>query len=325
MAVVAVTAFAVARLLPDQGGVGTEPTPSPTATPTPVPSPTSFPPLPSPQATSFDGTAALVKRLGADIGPIDVVEALGSIWTANIHSNDVRRFDPTTLDQIVRIPAGTGPAWFAVTDDALWVTNQTGSGLVRIDPATNTVVAAVGDAQPCGPTVLAFGDLWASACDDNVTLRIDPSTNELLSVIPTPGYRWLALVDGRLITGSPATLAEIDPTTEALIDLNLCCGDIIGSDGQTIWLNRSTDVVRMDPADGTIVATFPYANAGFPTFVEGRAWLTVTGVGVIEIDLASNDVLRTIPIPGSQLLAREAVGSLWVTSFETSQLLRIEP
>jgi hypothetical protein len=53
--------------------------------------------------------------------------------------------------------------------------------------------------------------------------------------------------------------------------------------------------------------------------------LTVGGTGVIEIDLASNAVLRTIPVPGSTLLAREVAGALWVTAFDTSELWRLEP
>jgi YVTN family beta-propeller protein len=280
----------------------------------------------------------MVLRLGGDAGPIDVVEAFGSIWTANIHSNDVSRLDRTTLEQIARIPAGTGPAWFAITDDALWVTNQTGSGLVLIDPVSNAVVTAIGDSQPCGAPVVAFENLWVSACDSGVILRIDladvadivagrrfPSTSELSTEIAAPGYRWLALADGRLFTGNAAGLAEVDPTTETVTDLGFCCGDVMGSDGQTIWLKRVTDVVRMDPADGTIVATFPYANAGGVTFFDGRAWLTAGDDGLIEIDLASNDVLRTIPVPGSTLVARETTSALWVTAFDTSELWRIEP
>jgi hypothetical protein len=326
LAVVAVLAFAVSRLWFDER-VGTEPTPSPTAAPTStsVPTPTPLFPLPSPRATSLGGMPADIVPLGDNSSPIDVVEAFGTIWTANIFRNDVSRLDPTTLQQVARIPAGQGPAWFAVTADAVWVTNQGGSGLVRLDPTTNTAGANVGEETPCGAPIIAFDSLWASACDDNVTLRIDPATNELLAVIPSPGYRWLAVVDGRLITGSPSTLAEIDPTTEDLTDLDLCCGDIIGSDGQTIWLNRVDDVARLDLAEGTIVATFPYPNAGSVTFVDGRAWLTASGAGVIEIDLSSNEVLRTISVPDSTLVARESGGFLWVTNFNTSELWRIEP
>ena len=332
IAVVAVTAFAVTGLLQDHD-VGA--TPSPTLTP--VPSPT-LAPLPSPQATSLDGSPATVLRIGIDAGPIDVAEAFESIWIANINSNEVVRLDPTTLQPIARIPAGTGPAWFAVTDNALWVTNQTGQGLAPINPATNLAGSPFGAATPCGAPVLAFNSIWASACDSNVIIRMDtaaladivagrrfPSNDQFISEVIAPGYRWLAFADGRLFTGNAAGLAEVDPTTETVTDLGFCCGDVMGSDGQTIWLNRTTDVVRMDPADGRVVATFPYANAGSVTFAGGRAWLTVSGAGVIEVDLASNDVVRTIPVPGSTLVAREAAGFLWVTAFDTSELWRIEP
>jgi len=334
--IVAILGFALRPIGPGPGGPGASPSLSPS--PALAPSPTATP-APSPvQATLPDGTAAQVLRLGRDAGPIDVVAAFGSIWTANIYSNDVSHVDPTTLEETARIQTGPGPAWFVVIDEALWVTHQTGKGLAPINPATDLAGLSIGDATPCGAPVLAFQSLWVSACDSSVILRIDtadladiaagrrfPSNSELISEITAPGYRWLAFTAGRLFTGNDAGLAEIDPTTETVTDLGFCCGDVIGGDGQTIWLNRGTDVIRMDPADGTVLATFPYANAGAVTFVGGRAWLTVGGTGAIEIDLASNDILRTIPVPGSTLVAREAAGALWVTSFETSELWRIEP
>ena len=317
--VVAVLGFALRPIGPGPSGPTLSPSPSLVATPSPSPSS-----LPLPQATLADGTVADVLQFGRSAGPIDVVAAFDSIWTANIFSNDVSRIDPARLEETDRILVGTGPAWFAVTDDALWVTHQTGQGLARVDAAGSVAEFSVGEATPCGAPVLAFGNLWASACDDGVILRIDPTTSELISEIPAAGYRWLALAQGRLLTGSAAGLAEIDPTTETVTSLGFCCGNVMGSDGKTIWLNRSTDVVRMDPVDGTIVATFPIAGAGSVTFEAGRAWLTASGAGVTEIDLASNDVLRTIPVPGSTLVAREAAGALWVTSFDTSRLWRID-
>jgi YVTN family beta-propeller protein len=332
VAIVVVSALAVARL-PTSTRVGVQPTPAPSA----AASPSAVAPLPSPNATTLDGLSAQVVRLGADAGPIDVVEAFGSIWVANMHSNDVIRIDGTTLEQQARIPAGTGPAWFAATETGLWVTNQLGVGLRLIDPATNTVVTTVGDGQPCGAPVIAFGDLWASACDDHEMLRIDlaaikdmetgvrlPSTDQVYTKIPALGYAWLALVDGRLISGSRTTLAEIDPATNEITDLGICCGDVMGSDGQTVWLNRGSDIARVD-LDGTVLAKFPYPGGETGvTFVDGRAWLSVSGTGAVEVDLSTNEVLRTIHVPAATLLAREIDGVLWVTNFDTSDLWRID-
>ena len=42
------------------------------------------------------------------------------------------------------------------------------------------------------------------------------------------------------------------------------------------------------------------------------------------LDLATNQVRRTIPVLPSPLVAREAGGALWVTDFEQSQLWRID-
>jgi streptogramin lyase len=319
--VVAVLGLALRSISPGPGDSG-GPSPSSSLADPATPA---LQPTPLPEATLLDGASTPILRLGRNAGPIDVVAAFDSIWVANIFSHDVSRIEPVTLVETHRIGAGTGPAWFAVTDDAVWVTDQGGQGLSRIDPGTNLAGAAVGEATPCGAPVLAFDSLWASACDSEVILRINPATSELLAEIPAAGYRWLALADGRLFTGDAAGLAEIDPTTESLTDLGFCCGEVMGSDGDTIWLKRPTEVVRMDPADGSIVASFPFPNAGSVTFAEDRAWLTASSTGAMEIDLASNEILRTIAVPGSTLLARELLGALWVTSIETSELWRIDP
>jgi hypothetical protein len=60
------------------------------------------------------------------------------------------------------------------------------------------------------------------------------------------------------------------------------------------------------------------------TFVDGRAWMTATTNGVLEIDLATNEILRRVPVPAGLSVALEVDGVLWVTSFGTSHLWRVE-
>ena len=156
-------------LRPSGTGPGTtghppgSPSQSPISTPSPTPSaiPTPTASL-GPVATGIGTLSAQSLSLGIDAGPISVTEAFGSIWLADIHANDIRRYDPTTFAELARIPA-PGAAWFAQADNALWVTNQTGTGLHRIDPQTNAEATQVGAAPPCGAPVVAFGSLWQAA------------------------------------------------------------------------------------------------------------------------------------------------------------------
>ena len=79
----------------------------------------------SPVPTTLGTLSARSLSLGTDAAPIAVTEAFGSIWVANIHANEVRRYDPATMAEQARIDVPSA-AWFAVADGALWVTHQNG-------------------------------------------------------------------------------------------------------------------------------------------------------------------------------------------------------
>lgn len=324
--VVAIIGYALRPAGPGPGGPTATPSSPPTASPslTATPSPS---PAPTAEATFVGTLAAMRLSLGVDAAPISVTEAFGSIWVADIHGNDVRRFDPLTLRELARIPV-RGAAWFAVADDALWVTNQTGAGLTRIDPATNTVAAQVGEVPPCGAPVVAFDSIWQAACDANVVLRIDPVRNVVIDTIPAQGHGFLVLAGGRLITSGSDGLATLDPETGTFSPIAGGAGvlgvDFMASDGTTIWVKTGAGMDRIDPVDGRTIASFPDPQAQAVSFAGDRAWLTVTRVGAREIDLATNEVRRTIPVLPSPLVPLEAFGELWVTDFDASVLWRVD-
>jgi streptogramin lyase len=301
--------------------------PSPAVSPGQSPSPSASG-SPGPEATTVGSFPAHRLALGTDAAPIHVTEAFGSIWVADIHANDVRRFDPTTMAEVARISVPSA-AWFAATDDALWVTSQNGVGINRIDPGTNSVVAHVGDVPPCGAPVVAFDSLWQAACDGNVILRIDPATNAVVDTIPLQGHRFLVLAANRLITVGPEGLAALDPATGEFTTIgggrSASETEFLFSDGDTVWVNNTLGVTRLDPADGSAIAGFSEAAGQAVSFAGDHAWLTVSNLGVLEIDLSTNQVRRTIPLQRpSLLLSLEANGALWVTDFDGSALWRID-
>jgi DNA-binding beta-propeller fold protein YncE len=280
----------------------------------------------SPAPTVLGTLSAQRLDLGPDAGPISVTEAFGSIWLADIHADDVRRFEPTTMREIARIPV-PGAAWFAVADGALWVTNQVGTGLTRIDPVTNTVVAHVGDVAPCSAPVVAFGSLWQAACDANVILRINPATTAIIDTIPADGHRFLVLAGNRLIAVGTKGLASFDPgkrTFTTIANPAAIGAQFLASDGTTVWVQNSAGVARIDPADGRTIAGFSSPDAQGIAFAGDHAWLAVRNQGVLEVDLATNEVTRTIPVLPAPLNPFEAGGVLWVTDFDNSTLWRIE-
>ena len=329
--VVAIVGFALRPIAPGPGGPtgAPSPSPSPSASQSAIPSPTIGPsptPGPTPEATVVGTLDAMRLPLGLDAAPISVTDAFGSIWIANIHANDVRRYDPLTLRELARIEVRSA-AWFAVADDALWVTNQMGAGLTRIDPVTNTVTAQVGQVPPCGAPVVAFGSIWQAACDADVVLRIDPIRNVVAETIPAQGYGFLVLAGERLITFGADGLATLDPETGTISPMDSGADvvgvEFIGSDGTTIWVKTAAGMERIDPTDGRTIASFTDPDAKAISFAGDHAWLTVSGVGVREIDLATNEVRRTIPVLPFPLVALEAFGALWTTDFDSSVLWRI--
>jgi streptogramin lyase len=327
-AVVLIVAIALTNplgLAPGPGQVPT-PTPTPVSTESPGASPPSPSPGPTPEPTTLDTFSAQSLFLGTDAAPIGVTGAFDTIWVANIHANQVRRYDPDTMAEVARIPAQSA-AWFAATDDGMWVTHQTDVGLSRIDPATNTVVANVGDVPPCAEPVLAHDSLWQSACDAGVILRIDPTTNELTDRIPSEGHLWLAVAGDELYGLASDGLGILDPedgTFTPLPNPDAAGGDFVASDGNTLWVLKPTGIVRIDPATGETLARLDNPAVRAITFANSSAWVTTAGGGVIEVGMATNEALRTIPVPGDALVSYVTGDTLWVTDFNNSLLWRVD-
>jgi hypothetical protein len=325
LAIVLVVVALGLAVRPSGPGPGTfgSPSASPASTSSPTPSAT---PAPTPQATVLGTLTASRLDLGVNVAPISVTDAFGSIWVADIHAGDVRRYEPATMRELARIPV-PGAAWFAVADGALWVTQQTGTGLTRIDPATNIVVAHVGDVPPCGAPVVVGRTLWQAACDADVFLRIDPLKNTVVDRIPAQGHGFLILAGGELITTGPDGLASFDPATRTFRTIANPAGrlpDFVASDGTTVWVKNSAGIARIDPTDGRTLAAISGPEAQAISFAGDHAWLAVTRKGVLEVDLATNQVTRTIPVLPEPLVPLEAGGALWVTDFSDNALWRID-
>jgi DNA-binding beta-propeller fold protein YncE len=333
IAAVALVAAVGVVLIQPSSGPGVVGTPAPIVSPGPsvVPSPrasTVAPtptPAPTPQSTTLGQVSARSLFLGTDAAPIAVTEAFGSIWVANIHANQVRRYDPATMTELARIPAPSA-AWLAVTDGAIWVTHQTDVGLSRIDPATNTVVANVGDVPPCAEPILAFDSLWQSACDAGVILRIDPSTNEIQDRIPSAGHLWLTFTGDRILAIGSAGLAILDPETgtfSPLPNADVADAESLSFDGETVWARTPERLVRIDPANGQTISTLDYPGIRAVAFANGSAWLT-SSEAVIEVDLETNEERRTIPLTGGGDIPFVTGDTLWATNFNNSLLWRVD-
>jgi len=285
-------------------------------------------PAPTPYATMAGDLPALVIPLGGDSAPIDVVDAFGSIWVANHHSDDVSRLDPETGAQLARINIGpmSGPGWFAVTDDAIWVTRQNGAGVTRIDPETNAVVKAqIGAQETCWSPAVALGSVWYSACDSGLMVRIDIASNDSADVAADQLSPPLT-VDDTLYAVASTGLVRLDPATRTFVPVVACqsCGRPIGFGAGTMWLSSPSAVTRVDLASGAVVGSLPFGGLTSVAFAGGSVWGAKDGGHeILEIDPATNEVIREVPVGPMTIKVLSAYGALWVTDFGSSEVWRI--
>ena len=329
VAVLVVAVLGVLAIRPPGNGPGSTPTPAPTTSP--VPSPTATPvPAATPETVLLGELRAQRLRLGNDVAPIDVAVAFDSVWIADIHANDVRRFDPVTFRELARIPVAGGPAWFAEAGGALWVTTQNGVGIHRIDPATNTVVADVGDVPPCAaPVVMDDGTIWQSFCDGDVYLHIDPRANAVLDEVPAEGHRFLVRTDPSLFVLGSDGVAAFDPagpTWETIPGTaDLANADVLFGNGDALYAIVSGGVVKIDAATGERQNLFANADPQGVTFgADDKLWVTTSQRGVLQIDPVTGSELQAVLITSGADIAREDASILWVTDFNNSSLWRVE-
>ena len=147
---------------------------------------------------------------------------------------------------------------------SVWVADDQGATVVRVSPATNTVVAriAVGD----GPAGMAFdGDTaWVINHRDTTVHRIDLRTNRS-SLLRTLG------------------------------------GDaperIVWSHG-SLWITgRGTDLLRVNPADGSIQTTIEIGASGIDLAAYGDdLWLPTRNAATDEQGFPTMDALKRVSV-----------------------------
>jgi streptogramin lyase len=271
--------------------------------------------------SNVDGVAVRTLTGRPIAAPIDVAVAFGSVWVA-AHHGGVIRVDPASMTIRAVIPVTGGPGWFAVAEDAVWVSNQMGQGMTRIDPETNEVRQA-GRWATCGRPLVARGVVWQPACDAHRIMRIDPATAAAAD-IAAPAQTSIVAVGDDLITSGPNGLARFDEATTTFSQLGGGdAGWAMAFDGRTIWASDDRQVVRLDPADGHVVARIAITECGAVAFRKGHAWLT-SATGLVEVDPKTNRIIRTVPLGRTAAITNDDSG-LWVTSYDANRLLRVRP
>ena len=179
------------------------------------------------------------------------------------------------MRELARIPVPAA-AWFAVADGALWVTIRPDSASAGSTLRRTPSSRMSGTCRRAAAPVVAFDSLWQSACDAGVILRIDPATNEVQDRIPSAGHSFLTFTGDRLIALAPDGLATLDPERRTFAPLpnpDAAGAEFLAFDGETIWVETATQLVRIDPANGRTTARLDIPGGRAITFANGSAWL----------------------------------------------------
>ena len=186
--------------------------------------------------------------------------------------------------------------------DVMWATatNATGSQLDKVDtitvkPTTSMPIKGQYD------TVIAFDDqVWGMSSADNVIDRLDPATAQVIVSVPTP----LPSGDSFEGIGFAGALWVKGYKTSQLVRVDLAS-------------NTATAI----DLPGYVHPSGYYDTP--PVSALGDLWLRISDSAVAQLDPASGTIKATYPADKGGGDVAVAFGSLWVANFNESTVWRI--
>jgi len=133
-------------------------------------------------------------------------------------------------------------------------------------------------------------------------------------------------------TGRDSHVVQLDAATNTVgrkLEVKDPCSGLADGFG-SLWSPSCGDhvVVRIDPADGDILARIPAdpANSeGGITVGAGSVWLVTKPSTLVRIDPKTNQIVASIPLPSGSENPLFADGAVWVSSYEHGELLKVDP
>ncbi|HEV2812658.1 MAG TPA: protein kinase, partial [Solirubrobacteraceae bacterium] len=236
---------------------------------------------------------------GVDVGerPNGVAIARGAAYVAGPRNSRLVKVDLAGFDRAVPSHrVGTGATDLDAGFGALWVTTSTSQGatVIRID--LDSGEQATAPLPPGKPVAVSAGAeaVWVGIRGDGAgtVARIDPETAQVADTIPIP-------------TG--------------VQDLEY--------GGEAVWLtNRDADTLtRIDPGTGETKEIPAGRDPAGLAHGAGAVWTASTGDDSVErIDRRRPADRATIGVPGQPRAVGYGGGRLWVASFTTSELVKID-
>jgi virginiamycin B lyase len=273
-----------------------------------------------------------VARIVTGAAPCGAVSGPGSVWVAVYGTGNLVRIDPRSNRVARRIRLARGICPLAIGGGSIWVASDRTNLLYRVDPRRGRVVARVRVAEWPAHVAVAFGSVWVSAYEQGTVARIEPRTNGVARVYvvggnpsgmtAAGGSLWIAF--GR----NGSALGRLDPASGELTKVRLGHtgpGSLSLAAG-SLWTTTADGyAIRVDPAAGQVVATFPIP--GTPAEVgaapDGTIWVAEKERNTLtRIDPVQNRILDVTGAGRGAFSIAAAAGDMWVTSFAGSDIWR---
>jgi len=236
------------------------------------------------------------------------------------------------------ITAGEGGVWAAALG---------GFVVYRISPSTNRLAAQIRLDTTIPYLWAGGGGLWAADDPGHALLRINPGTNGTGPRIPVGDGPAGFVFDGTyvwILNHRENTLDRIDPATNTAVRMSVGLGpantsaaERIAFFGGSLWVTgRGLDLLRVSPANGTVLDTTEIGPAGVDVRSDGANLWVVSYEAAAEPrgDPVAGAVLRigtdgsvlSSVTPTSRLFANGVAaesGRLWVLDSVAGLLVRL--
>jgi streptogramin lyase len=237
-----------------------------------------------------DGADNSVTQIGLDGGTArqrGIVVGEGAVWVPDAGKGVIFKVDPASNAVVAMfsaqmlstqgiIGAGEGSVW-VVTAENLEKT------LTRFDARTGSVEAKIALPSSAAGVMVAYGSVWVTGPVNGELYQIDPQTNTIISttkVNQTPKLLTSGADSIWVLNLGDGTVQRIDPTSakvEATIDTGVDSNTgEIGFGGGYVWVSapRVAAAVQIDPATNTVVRRYTgKATSGLVRFGSGSLWI----------------------------------------------------
>jgi YVTN family beta-propeller protein len=226
--------------------------------------------------------------------------------TPHVRPNSLVEIDPATNRVVSSTRVGRGPDRIAATKDALWIANVEDRTVARVSKETKQV-RIVGGAPVARDLVSALnGDVWLSSFEEPVVTMIARR--------------------GRIVEGAHALAAaplrvKLPGSAEALA---------VG--GGYLWVTSPSDsggrdtVFQIDLQSRRLVSSLAVGTLPlFVAFGYGSAWISNYRGDSVSVIRPGSERLETIAVPRGPLGIAAGEGAIWVVTFWSRELVRIDP